>query len=117
MTTPFWAMLLMLIGSILSAFATFNIKIASAQISLSIKKTLKTKRLWAGILLYGLTVIISLFAFKAGALSVLYPIGSLQYAWTVLISRKYLGEEIKPLKWAGIAMIILGVTIIGLGAR
>jgi drug/metabolite transporter (DMT)-like permease len=115
--TPIWAICTMIITSAISAFATFNLKIAASQISRSIKQTLKTKRLWVGVIFYGIGTLGSLFAIKAGELSVLYPFVALQYVWAVILSRRYLGEKIKALKWAGIAMIFIGVTMIGLGAR
>lgn len=117
MATPIWSIAVMIIVSVVSAFATFNLKIASAQISKNLMHTLKTKRLWIGIFLYGFGTIGALFAIKAGELSVLYPFVALQYVWTVVLSKKYLGEKIKALKWTGIVMIFLGVTLIGIGAR
>ena len=116
MATPIWAMTLMAIVSVLSAIATFLMKLAAPKLALNAKKLLKNWRLITGLFLYGFATLISLFALKAGELSVLYPIVALQYVWTNFLSMKYLREKITAMKWAGIAMIIIGVCLIGMKA-
>jgi len=116
MTTPLWAMTVMAIVSVISAIATFLMKLAAPKLAFNAKKLLKNWRLVIGLFLYGFATIISLFALKAGELSVLYPIVALQYVWTNFLSMKYLREKITLMKWAGIAMIIIGVAMIGMKA-
>jgi len=55
-------------------------------------------------------------ALRGGELSVLYPLVALVYVWVSLLSVRFLGEKMNPMKWLGIALILLGVTLIGLGA-
>lgn len=47
-------------------------------------------------------------------LSYALPITSLSYALSALAGSFYLGEEVSPLHWAGIAVISLGVALVAL---
>jgi drug/metabolite transporter (DMT)-like permease len=55
------------------------------------------------------------FGLKHGELSVLYPIVSLGYIWTLLWSRLFFGEKLTKSKIAGLALILIGVLFVGLG--
>jgi drug/metabolite transporter (DMT)-like permease len=56
-------------------------------------------------------------ALKHAELSVLYPIMSLTYVWLPLISVFWLGEAINAPIIAGIAVITLGVAVLGRGEK
>jgi drug/metabolite transporter (DMT)-like permease len=116
MDTPIWAIMLFIVVSAISAFSTFLVKISAPKITRNIRRLIKNWQFFLGIALYGVSTILSLFALKAGELSVLYPFVALQYVWANILSKKYLGESITLLKWAGIGLIFLGVSMIGLGA-
>ena len=115
MTTPLWTIITMILVSVFGALATFFIKVATPKLHRKLK-TLFNKHLFVGLLLYGFGTILSLAALKFGELSVLYPFVALQYVWASLLSMKYLDEKMGWLKWAGIFLIFVGVTLIGLGA-
>ena len=55
-------------------------------------------------------------ALRGGDLSILYPFVSLSYIWVALLSVRFLGEKMNKYKWIGIALIILGVSFIGIGS-
>lgn len=116
MATAIWAIVAIVFVSILSALATFTIKKASKNLTFNIKKILTNKLLWIGIIIYGFSMIISLAAYRAGELSVLYPFVAMQYIWATILSVKFLGEKVSILKWAGVLLIVLGVVLVGLGA-
>jgi len=114
--TLWWTMILMIVCSFFSALATFFIKKATPNITRKkFIKSLFNHTLMLGVFLYGFGTLFSLIALKFGELSVLYPFVALQYVWTSFLSVKYLGEHM-GMKWWGIALIFLGVTLIGLGA-
>jgi len=115
MATATWAIIAMMVVSIVSAMATFFLKLAAPKMTLNLGKLLKNWRLILGLFFYGISVIISLPAMRAGELSVLYPFVALQYVWTGFISMKYLKEKMTVLKWAGVGLIIVGVSLIGIG--
>ena len=53
---------------------------------------------------------------KGGQLSVLYPMVSLGYIWTILWARLIFKEPFTPQKFAGLGLILLGVFFVGLGS-
>ena len=116
METPLWAIGLFIFVSVISATATFFVKISAPKITRNIRNLLKNWQFFLGIFLYGFSTIISIVALKAGELSLLYPFVALQYVWTNFLSKKYLGEKITAFRWGGVALIFLGVMLIGMGA-
>ena len=69
-----------------------------------------------GVALYGVGTVLFIPALRGGDLSVLYPFVSLNYIWVSLLSVRFLGEKMNRLKWLGVALIILGVSFIGIGS-
>lgn len=65
--------------------------------------------------LYGMGALIMLYAYKFGSLSVLQPMLSANYIFTILLATFVLHEEITILKIVGILIIILGVVLVGGG--
>ena len=116
MNTPIWTIIVFILVSLVSALATFFVKLGAAKVTRNIKRLLKNWQFFFGIFLYGIGTVVSVVALKFGELSVLYPFVALQYIWTNFLSRKFLGESITPLKWAGVGLIFLGVVLIGFGA-
>ena len=117
MTTPLWAMGLVIFAAFVGAIGPILLKKAAASdihINLS---ALKNKNLVLGILVYGIATIMFFPAVKAGDLSVIYPLVSTTYIWVSLLSMKLLGEKMSKWKWGGIALILIGVTFIGLGSQ
>jgi len=116
MTTQLWAIGLVIAATVIGAFGPILLKKGSAKFNLHPIKQLKNYSMIGGILLYALSTILFVPALKGGELSVLYPIVSLGYIWTALLAIKVLGEKMNLYKWLGIAVIILGVSLVGLGA-
>ena len=73
--------------------------------------------LLAGYTLYGLTTVLMVLAFQHGELGVLYPILSLSYVWVAVLSKFVFHEGLNAYKLIGIATIIVGVAILGRGAK
>jgi len=67
----------------------------------------------AGLSCYGLSTGLLVLALRYGELSVLYPIIALTYVWVSILSVFLLGESINPYKIAGLAVIVIGVTVLG----
>ena len=53
---------------------------------------------------------------KGGQLSVLYPMVSLGYIWTLLWSRIFFKEPLTGQKFLGLGLILLGVFFVGMGS-
>ena len=58
-----------------------------------------------------------ILALRDGQLSVLYPIIALTYVWVTILSPLFFADLINGFKVAGVALIVLGVSFIGLGSR
>ena len=74
---------------------------------------LRNVPLLAGLSLYGLFTLLFVFALKDTELSILYPIISFSYVWVALLSFLIFHETINPPKACGIAIIMLGVMVLG----
>ena len=81
-------------------------------------KMFHTDGLWAlvlGFVLYGCGALVMIVAYKYGKLSVLQPMLCLSYVFAVFIAVFILQEMMTPLRLAGVAVVILGVVLIGGG--
>jgi len=67
----------------------------------------------AGYSLYGISTVLLVLALRDGELSLLYPVISLTFVWVTLLSLTLLKETANPYELAGIAIIVLGVAVLG----
>ncbi len=72
------------------------------------------RRRW---ILLGVAILIVEIVLYSGALrflavSTAFPITSLSFVTVTLLSRWLLGEEVTPLRWAGVALILVGTSLI-----
>lgn len=65
--------------------------------------------------LYGLGALVMIYAYRFGSLSVLQPVLSLNYVFTILLSHFVLKEVITLSKVIGVLIIIIGVLLIAGG--
>lgn len=63
-------------------------------------------------LVFGAGLIFGVLALRFGNLSIVYPITSLVYVWTVLLSKYILKEKVKTKEILGVIFIILGIIFI-----
>lgn len=66
-----------------------------------------------GYALYGLSTILLVLALRKGQLSILYPIISLTYVWVTILSLLIFKESMNSFKLAGLAIVMLGVAVLG----
>lgn len=116
MATQLWAIGLVISATIIGAFGPILLKKASAKSLSSLKLLTTNYHLFGGVALYGISTILFIPALRGGDLSVLYPFVALTYIWVSLLSVKFLGEKMNKLKWIGITLIIIGVSLIGVGS-
>lgn len=110
------AILSMMLATFLTATGQFLFKKGSEHLALNLN-LLQNWYLIAGFAIYGISAVILVVSLKYGELSVLYPIVSLSFVWVNIISFEYLGEPLNSFKWAGVSLIILGVSCIGFGSK
>ena len=130
MTTAPWAIGLVIAGTVVGALGPILLKKACEtfyiikakdvlkpkKIVAYIKDLFRNKELVIGILLYALGTILFIPALKGGELSVLYPFVALAYVWVAFLSKWMLKEKVTALKWVGVILILVGVSLIGLGS-
>ncbi len=107
-----YSIALTILSSICASAGQIALKYGSMKLKITIESLMKNYALMTGLFFYGLSSIIFIIALKGAELSVLYPLASLNYVWVSLLSMKLLKEKMNKYKWAGIAVIIIGVTLV-----
>lgn len=111
--TNIYAIIGVIIATFVAAYGSLYLKKGSATFTLSLFKAIKNIPLLIGVFFYFFSSIIFIISIKYGELSVLYPIASLNYIWSIFLAMKYLGEKMNTFKWMGIFLIMVGVVLIG----
>ena len=114
--TETWAIFMTILAVFVGGYGSVLLKFGAKDFALSIKGTLKNIPLMKGVVLYGLSSVIFVTALTGGELSVLYPLVSTVYILVAFFSMYVLKEKMNVYKWLGIALIIIGVSCIGVGA-
>ena len=109
------SILLVFVASIIGSFGAVLLKRGSALLDGSILAFLNSS-LISGVALYLGSSVLYAWGIKGGPLSVLYPMVSLGYIWTLLWARLFFKEPFTGNKIAGLALILLGVFFVGLGS-
>jgi len=78
----------------------------------SLKSLLTSPVVWAGLLMFGLSAVVWLFALSRATLSFAYPFASLSYVLILIFSRIVLHEQLSPLRLAGVALIVGGIILV-----
>jgi drug/metabolite transporter (DMT)-like permease len=111
MKTPVESMVLVLVASIFGSFGAVFLKMGSEKLKTSLLNIFT----WQAALGVGLFLVSSVFfvmGIKRGQLSVLYPMVSLNYVWTLLWSRLFFKEPVTKQKFAALGMILTGIVFI-----
>ena len=66
-----------------------------------------------GLSLYGVSTVLLVLALRDGELSLLYPVIALTYVWVTMLSFVVFHDRANPIKLIGIAIIVLGVAVLG----
>lgn len=115
MKTKFWAVVLILFTTLLTSSAQILWKKGSENLSFNPLSILTNWYIIAGLMLYGVGVVLLILSFRGGEVSTLYPILAASYIWVTFLSIGLLKESINFFKSFGISAIIIGVIIINYG--
>ena len=116
MATELWEIGLIVVGGFVGSFAPILLKLGMNTVHRhNLAQSFFNKYLIAGLFIYALSYIMSIPALKGGDLSILYPLLALSYIWVSIFSIFLLSEKMNRIKWLGIFLIIVGVSLIGLG--
>lgn len=72
---------------------------------------------WLGLGLYGLGALSWIVVLSRLDLSLVYPLGAINYALIVVLSRLVLGETIPPWRWLAVGLICAGIILLARSAR
>ena len=78
----------------------------------SLKAVATTVAVWVGLALFGLSALVWLAVLSRASLSFAYPFAALTYVLIVLFDRFVLDETVPPLRWGGVAFIIVGIILV-----
>ena len=100
-------------GCAIGAFASYFFKKASSGlVSFSVTVMLRERALWIGALLYLVAAANNIFLLGYLDYSILLPMSSITYIWTLLIAYRLLGERITMRKIVGVIAIVCGATLL-----
>ena len=100
-------------GCALGAFASYCFKNATTKLEgPNIFALAREKFLWLGGLLYIIAAINNIFLLGYLDYSILLPMSSITYIWTMVFAKRLLGERITARKIAGVAAIVCGAVLL-----
>ncbi len=117
MKTPISSIILVLVGSFIGSFGAVFLKAGSAMLKRDLWSFLLNWKLMAGIFFYVLSSVFFVMGVKKGELTILYPLVSLGYVWTLLWSRVFFKEPLTTAKFVGLATIMFGIVLLNLGNK
>ena len=82
----------------------------------SLKQIATSPLVWLGLLIFGCSAILWLFALSRASLSFAYPFAALGYVVIVAASILFLGEHVPPLGWLGVVCIVVGIVLVAQGS-
>ena len=113
--TPFSSMLLVLLASIIGSVGAIFLKAGAARLHRQLSTLLLNWRLMVGVGIFLVSSYFFVLAVRQGELTVLYPLVSLGYIWTLFWSRIFFREPFTRKKFFGLGLILLGTVILALG--
>ncbi len=108
-------MLLVLVASFIGSFGAVFLKLGSAKLHGGFWKIFNLQ-LAIGVALFMGSSFFFVMGIRHGQLSVLYPMVSLGYVWTLVWARLLFKEAFTRQKFVGLALILLGVSFVGMGS-
>jgi len=70
---------------------------------------------WMGLAALAASLVFWLMALAGGDLSLVFPMGSIQYIIILFLAHTFLGERITAAKFAGTFLVSLGIILIAIG--
>lgn len=108
---------IVLFGAVLSAIGGIFLKQGAVRLppihgALDLIEIFLNWRIMAGLALYFIPAVIWILLLRKVELSLLQPLMSMVYVVTPLLAIYFLDEQVSASRWAGIAVIVVGVVII-----
>jgi len=96
-----------------NTIGAYNLKVRSDRIRF-LSEIFTTPYLWLGLLAMGFGLIVWLLAIAQGNLSLVFPIGSLQYILILFLAHRFLGEKIDRMKFIGTLLVMVGIVLMSI---
>lgn len=118
MATKKWAIFLVIFVTFLTSTGQILYKLGADRIIWEeIMSIVLNYHLILGVIIYLISAVLLIVAFKGGELSVLYPFIATSYVWVTLFAAFFLNELLNFYRWLGVGVIIIGVCFIGWGSK
>ena len=112
------SLVLVFLCTLFGVGAQFLIKTSANSLdTLTLQTLLANYHLWGGLALYGISTGLLILALRDGELSLLYPVISLTYVWVTILSVTVFNESMGIHKIVGVAVIVMGVGMLGKSDR
>jgi undecaprenyl phosphate-alpha-L-ara4N flippase subunit ArnE len=115
MNTPLSSILLVFLASFVGSFGGVFLKAGAAKLHDGFWNIFNVK-LALGVMFFLASSVFFVMGIRHGQLSVLYPMVSLGYIFTIVWAKLFFGEAFTRQKFVGLGMILLGVCLVGLGS-
>ena len=109
------SMLLVFTASLIGSFGAVFLKMGASRLDGTLLSFVNSRLILGVSLFLGSSVFYAL-GIRGGQLSVLYPMVSLGYLWTLLWSKLFFNEALTKEKFLGLGLILLGVCFVGMGS-
>lgn len=113
---------LILLSVMLAAVAQLTLKYGMNQVrdasgvvqlnAASLRAIAVTPTVWAGLFIFGFSAFVWLAVLSRASLSFAYPFASLTYVMILLFDRFFLHDQVPPMRWAGVALIMTGIVLV-----
>lgn len=117
MTTPISSIAWVMFASFIGSLGAVGLKAGAHHLKLTIPALATNWKLQAGVAGYLISWVFFVMGLKKGDLSVLYPMVSLSYIFTLFWSKLFFGEPLTRAKFVALGLILVGVALLGLGTR
>jgi drug/metabolite transporter (DMT)-like permease len=105
------------VGAVIGSLGAAGLKAGANQLQFNVRGLLTNWKLALGLGLYLISTVFYVKGISRGEISVLFPLVSLGYVWTALWSKIFFGESMTRAKYVGLALILIGCVLLGLGKR
>jgi drug/metabolite transporter (DMT)-like permease len=116
-TTPLSSIALVSFGAFIGSFSSLGFKAGSKRLEKNLRSLYTNWPLALGIVGYLLSAVFFILGVKTGELSILFPMVSTGYIWTMIWARMFFHEPLTRGKFVGLALILVGCVLLGLGTR
>jgi drug/metabolite transporter (DMT)-like permease len=112
MTTPLSSVAWVMTGSVIGSLGAAGLKAGAHRLEFNIRGMVTNWELMLGGLGYALSTVFFVAGLRHGELSILYPMVSVGYIWSMIWSKVFFNEPITKMKIGALAVILCGVGLL-----